>query len=160
MHTKILSIAGAVGFALMASSAGAQGYRYGPYDSGYATYYGPPPEEVIVTPPHYGPSRSSIGAPYQDVSISRPVRIDDLDLRTDWGVARLRDRIGYTARALCSRLNALYPISADDSNISWPSDTHCYDRTVDRAWVQADHAIRVARYGNYPTYGGYGDNRY
>ncbi len=156
MNRTVLAIAGAIGFALMTSTAVAQGYGYGSYNDGYGTYYGPPPEEVIVTPPYYGPSRSSIGAPYEDVSMSRPVRIDDLDLRTDWGVAALRDRIGYTARALCRRLNAMYPISADDTHVSWPSDTNCYDHAVDRAWVQADQAIRMARYGNYPSYGGYG----
>src|SRR5579863_9355103 len=88
-RNKLLPIAGAIGFALMATSAGAQDYYIGP------------PEEVIVTPPPYAAPRGHLGGPIQDVALSRPVRFDDLDLTSRWGAYRLRARIAFEARTLC-----------------------------------------------------------
>jgi hypothetical protein len=58
-----------------------------------AQSYDGPTEDVIVRAPQHGPARSEIGAPIQDVSLSREVRFDDLDLRTVWGAQALRSRI-------------------------------------------------------------------
>ena len=133
------------GVALSASAAFAQDGA--PYNGPPAPYYGPPPEEVIVTSPRHGPMRSEIGAPIIEASLSRPVRIDDLDLRSDWGVHRLRDRISFAATSLCRQLNAMYPVSYDGA-----SDSNCYRDAYDGAMTQADAAISQAR-GGY--YGGY-----
>ena len=100
-RAKALALGGALGLVLAASSAGAQQYG-APAGPGYYNYG--PPEEVIVTPPPYARQRSAIGAPIIDASISRPVRYDDLDLRSGWGVRELRDRVSFTARTLCSQL--------------------------------------------------------
>jgi UrcA family protein len=98
-------------------------------------------EEVIVRAPRYhAPERSTIGAPIQTVGTSQPVRFDDLDLRTAWGVRRLHDRIEHTARLLCRQLDARYPIPASDS-------PDCYRNAVDDAMYQADQAIAQAQDG-------------
>ena len=124
------------GFA--ATAASAQEYTYS-YRTGPG-YYGPPPEEVIIEAPRYyhPQQRSSIGAPIEDVAMSRTIRFDDLDLRTDWGVYSLRDRIAYTARTLCKRLDFAYPVSTSDS-------PDCYRTAMDDGMAQADAAIAQAR---------------
>ena len=66
------------------------------------------------------------------------MRFDDLDLRTDWGARELRHRIEYTARVMCQRLDAMYPIKADNS-------PPCYRTAVEGAMYQADTAINQAR---------------
>src|SRR5690348_15117927 len=85
---KIALLAGAVAAFGFAASAPAQEYTYS-----YRTapgYYGPPPEEVIIEAPRYhAPQRSTIGAPIEDVAMSRTIRFDDLDLRTPWGARAL-----------------------------------------------------------------------
>lgn len=140
VRAKAMALGGALGLALVASSAGAQ--EYGPPGPGT---YGPP-EEVIVTPPPYATHRSAIGAPIIDASLSRPVRIDDLDLRTDWGVRELRSRIRYTASTLCRQLDMMYPVSYDGD-----SNRDCYRDAFARGMAQAHDAIRAAR-GEYSGY--------
>jgi UrcA family protein len=136
-----LLIGTAIGLLLIASSAGAQDYPPPPD----APYYGTPNEEVIVRAPPYVQHRSAIGAPIEDVAVSREVVIGDLDLRTGWGVHELRSRISFTATTLCNRLNAMYPVSADNS-----SDRDCYRNAMRDAMAQAHDAIRAARgYGGY-----------
>jgi UrcA family protein len=99
-----------------------------------------PTEEVIVrAPPYHGPQRSEIGAPIEDVSLSREVRFDDLDLRTDLGQGALRDRIRRTALSLCQDLANRYPVTADDGS------PPCYRTAYDDAMNQAESAIRNAR---------------
>ena len=141
---RLLLAASALGLALAASSANAQDYdpNYAPppnYGPNYAPppAYGPP-EEITIYGPRRHEQRSDIGAPIQDVAISQPVRFDDLDLRTEWGARELRHRIEYTARMMCQRLDAMYPIKADDS-------PPCYRTAVDQAMYQADSAIDQAR---------------
>lgn len=144
MRTKTLSIAGAIGFAFVATSAGAQDSQY----YGYAPYGGPP-EEVIVTPPPYGPTRGHLGGPIEDVSLSRAVRYDDLDLTSRWGVRRLRQRIAFEARTLCRQLDTMYPVSADDAG-GW--NGRCYNRAYERAMYRADRVIYEARYSYGQSY--------
>jgi UrcA family protein len=120
-----------------ASAASAQEYTYS-YRTGPG-YYGPPPEEVIIEAPRYrAPQRSTIGAPIEDVAMSRTIRFDDLDLRTPWGARALRNRIAYTARTLCNRMDFIYPISTSDS-------PPCYRTAFEDGMAQADAAIAQAR---------------
>jgi UrcA family protein len=131
----LATAAAAFGFAV--SAAPAQEYTYS-----YSTapgYYGPPPEEVIIEAPRYhAPQRSTIGAPIEDVAMSRTIRFDDLDLRTPWGAHALRDRIAYTARTLCNRMDFVYPVSTSDS-------PPCYRTAYEDGMAQADAAIAQAR---------------
>lgn len=133
---KISLLAGAIGACALSLPAAAQ-----PYNEGY---YGPPnaEEQVIIQAPRYpGPSRSVLGAPIRTYGVSEAVRYGDLDLRTDWGVHRLRERIDYTAGQLCRRLNQRYPIS-------FSSGHDCYHMAVAGAVDQADAAIDRARGGD------------
>lgn len=131
-----LAVASAFGAALLASSAGAQ--EYDRSNAGTVAYQAGPREDVEVTAPRFHPHRSMIGAEIRDVSISRDVRFDDLDLRTAQGARELRSRIRFTASALCSKLDTLYPVAAEDS-------PPCFRAAVERAMVQADDAIGDAR---------------
>lgn len=129
-----LSVVAAAGVMMLAGSPvlaqDDDGYRY--------AAYGPDNETVHVTVPRYHPQRSPLGAPYRLVSMSKGVYIGDLDLRTRRDVRVLRDRISYTARTLCHRLNAMYPVTA-------PNSPGCYTTAMDDAMYQADIAIARAR---------------
>jgi UrcA family protein len=130
----------AFGIALAASPSNAQGYN-GPYDNDGQNYQSPP-EQVYVYGPRRPRERSEIGAPIEDVAISRAVRFDDLDLRTAWGADELRDRILYTARNLCRQLDSVYPSSFYPATSDSPP---CYKAAVEDAMAQADEAIGKAR---------------
>ena len=134
-HHLTLLCAAAAGALFLAAPAGAQ-------EPGSAYAYSNGPETVIVAVPRQRPERSEIGAPIRDVSISREVRFDDLDLSTDSGARHLRNRIEYTARALCTRLDVAYPVATSDS-------PPCYQSAVAGAMVQADRAIADARGADY-----------
>lgn len=140
IRAKAMALGGALGLALIASAAGAQ-----EYGSSAPGNYGPP-EEVIITPPPYVHQRSAIGAPIIDASLSRPVRVDDLDLRTGWGARELRNRISFTARTLCRQLDAMYPASYDGG-----TSQDCYRDAFASGMEQAHGAIRAAR-GEYSGY--------
>jgi UrcA family protein len=120
----------AVSLVLSAAPVTAQDYRNG--------YYDDVTERVIVSAPRPPLDRSTIGAPIVDVAIAREIRIDDLDLRTGYGVRQLERRVSATARALCQRLDLRYPIATSDS-------PPCYEAAYDDAMAQADAAIARAR---------------
>jgi UrcA family protein len=96
-------------------------------------------EEVIVrAPPEQGPRRSPITAPILNVSLSREVQVDDLDLNTAWGQNTLRYRVRRTALALCQVLQNRFPIVDERS-------PPCFRTAFNDAMDQADGAIRDAR---------------
>src|SRR5215469_1246615 len=86
----------AISMVLGTAPVSAQDYRTVVYDD--------PTEHVTVTAPRPPQDRSTIGAPIVDVALSREVRIDDLDLRTGYGVRVLERRVSAMAQALCHRL--------------------------------------------------------
>jgi len=100
------------------------------------------PEDVYVRAPHPAPRRSTIGAPIEDISISQPVRFDDLDLRTEWGADALRKRVLATARRLCSQLDSRYPANFYPPTSDSPP---CFPVARDIGLSQADDAIARAR---------------
>ena len=137
-RTRLLLAAGALGLALAAPSANAQDdYPNSAPPPGYGPASGPP-ESITIYGPRRHEERGDLGAPIEDVAMSRAVRFDDLDLRSNRGARELKHRIEYTARVMCQRLDAMYPISADDS-------PPCYRTAVDQAMYQADAAISQAR---------------
>lgn len=103
---------------------------YGYDDSSYSG-----PERVIVEAPRYHEMRGYLGGKIVDVSMSREVRIDDLDLRSPWGRRELRARISTTAAEICSNLSRMYPIGVTGS-------PPCYEQAVARAMHLAHVAIR------------------
>ena len=147
VRAKAMATGTALGLMLVASSAGAQDAE----GSAALGSYGGPPEQVIVTPPPHVIRRSFIGAPIIDVSLSKAVRTDDLDLRTGDGARVLRSRVLFTATTLCRRINALYPVTYDGASDQWPRDHNCYRNAVNNGLAQADGAIRAAR-GVYAGY--------
>ncbi len=130
IHSKakfVLPAASAVALILAAIPAVAQDYGYG--DT----------ETVIVHAPPFVEERGPLGGEIRNVSLSREVRFDDLDLRTYWGARELRNRIRFTAREECEQLDRAYPVEAS-------TNMHpCYRTAVERAMVDADTAIRDAR---------------
>jgi UrcA family protein len=101
-----------------------------------------PPEEIYVYGPHPPVKRGFAGAPIETHSMSQPVRFDDLDLRTGWGVHALRLRIAITADRMCRTLDAMYPTTV------YPLTTDaqdCYRKALSDAMYQADDAIARAR---------------
>lgn len=125
-----------------ASSAGAQ--EYGTYPPQPTAR---PADEVIVIAPHRHRSAETgdIGAPIGDVGMTRPVRFNDLDLSTPWGVQRLRERVRYTAHQLCRRLDAEYPVNAPDEPNDAFGSANCYRDAVADGMDQADQAIDQAQ---------------
>jgi UrcA family protein len=91
-------------------------------------------EEVTIASPKHSPWQSTIGAPYESVSMSVPVSYRDLNLHTGDGVYTLRQRVTYTARTVCSRLTFRYPVGLPDTD-------GCYRRAVANAMPQADSAV-------------------
>jgi UrcA family protein len=133
--------------AVFASAASAQEYTYS-YHAPDAPRYAQGPDDVIVIAPRhrYSNERSDIGAPIGDVGMSRPVRFDDLDLSTPWGAQKLRERVRYTAHALCRRLDAEYPVNAPGEPRDAFGSGDCYRDAVADGMSQADEAIGQAQY--------------
>jgi UrcA family protein len=130
---KLVLLVGAFGAAL-AVPASAQDDRYASYG------YEQGPEEVIVQAPRwYQPQRSTIGAPIRDVSLSEPVRFDDLDLRSDHDVRRLEARIRERAGTLCRRLDVRYPVTVSASS------RNCFRDAMADAMDQVDAAVAQQR---------------
>jgi UrcA family protein len=143
MLAQILAIS-ALASVFAASAATAQDYNdYPPRPTAR------PADEVIVIAPrgrHYDSShRSDIGAPIETVSLSRPVRFDDLDLSTRWGAQRLRERVRYAAQQMCRRLDTEYPVNAADEPRDAFGSGNCYRDAVADGMDQADQAIEQAQ---------------
>jgi UrcA family protein len=138
MHTKTTSVigrclgsvaAGALSLAIFVPSVHAQAYDDGYYSNG---------DEVIVQAPRHYRETSPIGAPIEDVSISRVVRYDDLDLRSRWGADELRSRVNAAASSACDEMDTMHPIATSDS-------PPCYSTAVRDGMDQANYAIDRAR---------------
>jgi UrcA family protein len=91
-------------------------------------------EQVTISSARRSPTRSSIGAPIHEVTMSMPVSYGDLNLHTGEGVYTLRQRVKYTATRVCNRLSFQYPIG-------FPISDSCYSRAVRGAMPQADSAV-------------------
>ena len=127
LFSVVTGVAAAV---LFATAAMAQ--EYGP-SSTYTVNNGGQ-EEVTITSPRYSPWRSTIGAPYEEVSISVPVSYGDLNLHTGEGVYTLRQRVKYTAHNICKKLSFRYPVGL-------PEKYECYSHAMANANPQADAAV-------------------
>ena len=97
-----------------------------------------PPEVVTITPPNHRPTRSTIGAPIEDVSLSASVRTDDLNplSTSDW--IELRHRVRETAQQLCRRLGFQHPIGT-------PDESGCVRRAIETTSDEIDSAILNGR---------------
>lgn len=150
LKTSLLAVAaaGALGLVLAAAPAGAASDAYQDEDqySNDSSYDDANDmsdasvandEEIEVTAPR-SRMRGEYGAPIRNVSMTREVRFDDLDLASRDGAEILRGRIRSTALMLCRQLDTMHPVAANDS-------PPCYQRALEDAMDQADQAIANAR---------------
>jgi UrcA family protein len=122
--------AGALSLAIFVPSVHAQSYdEDGYYSNG---------DEVVVQAPRHYRETSPIGAPIENVSISRVVRYDDLDLRSHWGAEELRSRVNAAASSACDEMDTMHPIATSDS-------PPCYSTAARDGMDQANEAIERAR---------------
>jgi len=133
----------ATGAGLVLSSSHASAQEYGPP----APYTTVPADEVIVTAPRYRTDHYRLNVPIENVSLSEPVRADDLDLRTFRGARELRRRVHIAAGEVCRQLINAYPVGLN-------SNATCYRNAVAEAMPQVDAAIESAR-GRPPGLYGY-----
>ncbi len=80
---------------------------------------------------------STIGAPIENIVLTRHVSYSDLDLATHAGAKELENRVRSAARAACDQLDQLYPPTEQDS----PS---CTQKATADAMAQARVAIAAA----------------
>jgi UrcA family protein len=137
---RIALLAGAIGLTFTATALAQEYDRYGNrvvYQDNSA------PDEITVYAPRHHQERSAIGAPIEEVSLSQPVRYDDLDLTNDRGIHRFHERIAATAREICRRLETRYPVDIADGQPS------CYRSAMESAEPLAMAAIDRANGGTY-----------
>jgi UrcA family protein len=150
--TRLALISGAaLGFACLAAPASAQDYPPPPPNGGPGYQSS---EEVIITAPrrYRTPAQPSItGAPITTAEMTRAVRYDDLDLQSPYGRRILHDRISRAARAMCDRLDAMYPAVVTDT-VSMPASSSCYEDAMQDASYQADAVIRNSTGPNGPSW--------
>jgi UrcA family protein len=130
--TRTLLLAGAAALALSAAPALAQD---SPYDN---DSYAGPPEEVIVTAPHFRSETAPLNAPLEKVSLSTHVAYSDLDLASRSGARELRLRVREAARDVCGQLADAYPVYQLNG-------TSCFKTAVENGLVRANAAITTAR---------------
>ena len=80
---------------------------------------------------------SDLGAPIEQVTLSRRVSFSDLDLATHSGAVALKKRVQEAARATCKQLDELYPLEEKNA----PA---CIDKAVADSSRQVDEAIAAA----------------
>ncbi len=105
-------------------------------DNGFSEspqYASASPEEVIVRP---RPTRNTIGAPMEDITLSQAVSYSDLDLPTVEGNIAFRHRVSDAAYSVCNRLEMRYPVGAPDKD-------GCYRAAMRRVTPQVDEAIHT-----------------
>jgi len=134
---KIMALAPGLLCLALASPAVAQSVGWPAVPAPPQGYNEGPSEEVTVVPER--PSRSTIGAPIEDSTLSEFVRYDDLNLSQVSDIISLRHRVRDTARRVCNRLAFEHPIGTPDT-------TRCRRDAVDNADSQVTSAIY-----NYPA---------
>lgn len=98
-------------------------------------------DNITVTAPYEIRHHREFGS--DSVSVSRGVKVADLDLRYDDDVARLQERISYTAEDVC-RVAGDY--LSDTSSISdRANDRECVRDAIREAQPQVRYAVRRAR---------------
>jgi UrcA family protein len=102
-----------------------------PYDDQPDTYAYASGVTVYARPYHQ--ERSPIGAPIENVQVSRVVDVSDLDLSTGYGQQLLRERVRNAATDACHALDMMPGyVPADGEN-----DVDCYHRSVNDALANA-----------------------
>jgi UrcA family protein len=82
--------------------------------------------------------RSDIGAPVEEITLTRRVTFRDLDLATAAGGAELEKRVKDAARALCQELDRRSPLMEKTA-------VPCAKTATENAMIQVQAAIAAAR---------------
>ncbi len=82
--------------------------------------------------------RSTIGAPIEELTLSRKVSFSDLDLTSSAGASELEKRVNETAKDLCAELDKLRPLEP-------ATGRDCVKKTSEPALAQAHAAITAAQ---------------
>jgi UrcA family protein len=127
---------------VLSQTASAQNTMTGPPPKPGGQPVGSSTESIEVFAPRLKVERQPINGTLQKVSLEGPVRYDDLNLRTDEGVAEFRSRITQEAADICARLAQVYPVYA-------AVGTSCVKDAIEDATIRANRVITQARE---PTY--------
>jgi UrcA family protein len=84
--------------------------------------------------------RTSSGVPIEQITLTRKVGYQDLDLTTQAGATALEKRVKDTAGEACKEIDRLYPLST-------PGGASCVKTAVDDAMKQVHAAIAAAEQG-------------
>ena len=87
--------------------------------------------------------RTDLGAPIEQVTLTRHVSYSDLDLATHSGASELKKRVAETARMACKQLDELYPLDEKQ-------EPQCYREALAAASQRVDEAIAAAERGAKP----------
>lgn len=79
------------------------------------------------------------GIPIEQLSLSRQIGYQDINIHSAKGVARLRHRIDRTARSACRELSTLYP-----NNVWTTSEGACVTNAVQSALQQLPSSVAAA----------------
>jgi len=134
----LLLFAATASFGLLLGVPRASAQDSGPYDDNVTSRLALGSEQVIVTAPHYTHTEGPTGGDMVGVSMSRGVRVDDLDLNSAWGRDTLRDRVRSTAADVCNQIEHVQTAVA--------SDTPCYANAVSGSMQRANFTVRDAYY--------------
>jgi UrcA family protein len=83
---------------------------------------------------------SAIGAPVEQITLTRRVGYSDLDLKSKAGADALEKRVAETAKAACEELDKHYPLLQKTS-------ADCVKAAKKEAMVQVDAAVAAAAKG-------------
>lgn len=105
-----------------------------------------PQSEVTVqahaTITHKDVGRSYIGAPIEQITLTRRISYRDLNLSTPAGQRQLKERIDYVAHEACRQLSNLYPLALWTS-----SNAACVTTATNEALAQVPAAVASADQG-------------
>lgn len=98
-------------------------------------------EAIIVTPPerYITRDRTASGARIEVITVQQVVHSNDLDLRSDYDVDLLRERIRQTAIDACNLAER------DSAGVSLTTDRECVREATQDAMAQADTLIAYKR---------------
>ena len=82
--------------------------------------------------------RTPVGAPVEEVTLTRHVAYADLDLTTYSGVTEFERRVHDAAATACKQLDELYPLTASES----PA---CTKKANDAAMVEVHRIVEAAQ---------------
>lgn len=85
---------------------------------------------------------SASGIPTEEVSVTRWVGYEDLDLKTHAGATELKRRVEESARLACKQLDELYPLEQSEAPTCERDATAAAQEQVDKALAAAESGAK------------------